>query len=111
MDKTRPGGFTITQRRLVVEKRINFYRRFYFNPAAMATTSPGKSIKADFIYRHLKQFESQLLNSVSLCCTSKATDFYDQATQLINLCKQVDATCVYANSEPEVDEQSRQTNA
>ncbi|WP_286302629.1 deoxyribodipyrimidine photo-lyase [Vibrio apostichopi] len=64
-------------------------------------------IKADFIYRHLKQFESQLAEFGITLLHLKATDFNDQATQLIDLCKQSDATCVYANSEPEVDEQLR----
>ncbi|CAK2450654.1 deoxyribodipyrimidine photolyase [Vibrio crassostreae] len=64
-------------------------------------------IKADFIYRHLKQLESQLAEFGITLLHLKATDFDDQATKLIDLCKQLNAQSVYANSEPEVDEQAR----
>ncbi|MFS1489336.1 deoxyribodipyrimidine photo-lyase [Vibrio splendidus] len=64
-------------------------------------------IKADFIYRHLKQLELQLAEFGITLLHLKATDFDDQATQLTHLYKQLDAKCVYANSEPEVDEQLR----
>ncbi|OQQ09742.1 deoxyribodipyrimidine photo-lyase [Vibrio splendidus] len=64
-------------------------------------------IKADFIYRHLKQLDSQLAEFGITLLHLKATDFDDQSKQLIDLCKQLDAKCVYANSEPEVDEQAR----
>ncbi|NOJ11749.1 deoxyribodipyrimidine photo-lyase [Vibrio splendidus] len=64
-------------------------------------------IKADFIYRHLKQLELQLVEFGINLLHLKATDFDDQAAQLTHLYKQLDAKCVYANSEPEVDEQLR----
>ncbi|UPR50026.1 deoxyribodipyrimidine photo-lyase [Vibrio cyclitrophicus] len=64
-------------------------------------------IKADFIHRHLTQLESQLAGLGVTLLHLKATDFDDQSKQLINLCHQLDAKCVYANSEPEIDEQAR----
>ncbi|MFA0708903.1 deoxyribodipyrimidine photo-lyase, partial [Vibrio sp. 10N.222.48.A3] len=64
-------------------------------------------IKADFIYRHLKQLDSQLAEFGITLLHLKASDFDDQSKQLIDLCQQLDAKCVYANSEPEVDEQAR----
>ncbi|MEZ8118027.1 deoxyribodipyrimidine photo-lyase [Vibrio splendidus] len=64
-------------------------------------------IKADLIYRHLQQLESQLAEFGIDLLHLKARDFDDQAVQLTHLYKQLDATCIYANSEPEVDEQLR----
>lgn len=99
--------------------------RIHDNPALVAAVENGVSIavfistpqqwqqhllapiKADFIYRHLKQLESQLAEFGITLLHLKATDFDDQATKLIDLCKQLDAQSVYANSEPEVDEQAR----
>lgn len=99
--------------------------RIHDNPALVAAIESGVTIavfistpqqwqrhhlapiKADFIYRHLKQLESQLSEFGITLLHLKATDFNDQATKLVDLCKQLDATCVYANSEPEVDEQAR----
>ncbi|NVN80007.1 MULTISPECIES: deoxyribodipyrimidine photo-lyase [unclassified Vibrio] len=99
--------------------------RIHDNPALVAAVENGVSIavfistpkqwqqhhlapiKADFIYRHLKQLESQLAEFGITLLHLKATDFDDQATKLIDLCKQLDSQSVYANSEPEVDEQAR----
>ncbi|MCG9544589.1 deoxyribodipyrimidine photo-lyase [Vibrio sp. Isolate33] len=99
--------------------------RIHDNPALVAAIENGVSIavfistpqqwqqhhlapiKADFIYRHLKQLESQLEEFGITLMHLKATDFDDQATKLIELYKQLDAQSVYANSEPEVDEQAR----
>ena len=99
--------------------------RIHDNPALVSAVENGVSIavfistpqqwqqhhlapiKADFIYRHLKQLESQLAEFGITLLHLKATDFDDQATKLIDLCKQIDAQSVYANSEPEVDEQAR----
>ncbi|KNH15137.1 deoxyribodipyrimidine photolyase [Vibrio cyclitrophicus ZF264] len=64
-------------------------------------------IKADFIYRHLKQLELQLAEFGITLLHLKATDFDDQAAQLTRLYNELDAKCVYTNSEPEVDEQLR----
>ena len=91
--------------------------RIHDNPALVAAIESGVTIavfistpqqwqrhhlapiKADFIYRHLKQLESQLSEFGITLLHLKATDFNDQATKLVDLCKQLDATCVYANSE------------
>ncbi|MEZ8720196.1 deoxyribodipyrimidine photo-lyase [Vibrio pomeroyi] len=99
--------------------------RIHDNPALVSAVENGVSIavfistpqqwqqhhlapiKADFIYRHLKQLESQLAEFGITLLHLKATDFDDQATKLIELYKQLDAQSVYANSEPEVDEQAR----
>ncbi|CDT51476.1 deoxyribodipyrimidine photo-lyase [Vibrio coralliirubri] len=99
--------------------------RIHDNPALVAAIENGVSIavfistpqqwqqhhlapiKADFIYRHLKQLDSQLAEFGMTLLHLKATDFDDQSRQLIDLCQQLDAKCVYANSEPEVDEQAR----
>ncbi|WP_210441448.1 deoxyribodipyrimidine photo-lyase [Vibrio crassostreae] len=99
--------------------------RIHDNPALVAAVENGVSIavfistpqqwqqhhlapiKADFIYRHLKQLESQLAEFGISLLHLKASDFDDQARQLIELYEQLDAKCVYANSEPEVDEQTR----
>ncbi|CAK1825201.1 deoxyribodipyrimidine photo-lyase [Vibrio crassostreae] len=99
--------------------------RIHDNPALVSAVENGVSIavfistpqqwqqhhlapiKADFIYRHLKQLESQLAEFGITLLHLKATDFNDQATKLIDLCKQLDSQSVYANSEPEVDEQVR----
>ncbi len=99
--------------------------RIHDNPALVAAVDNGVSIavfistpqqwqqhhlapiKADFIYRHLKQLESQLAEFGISLLHLKASDFDDQAQQLIELYEQLDAKCVYANSEPEVDEQAR----
>ncbi|WP_261886680.1 deoxyribodipyrimidine photo-lyase [Vibrio pomeroyi] len=99
--------------------------RIHDNPALVSAVENGVSIavfistpqqwqqhhlapiKADFIYRHLKQLESQLAEFGITLLHLKATDFYDQATKLIDLCKQLDSQSIYANSEPEVDEQAR----
>ncbi|MDD1824243.1 deoxyribodipyrimidine photo-lyase [Photobacterium sp. ZSDE20] len=99
--------------------------RIHDNPALVAAVENGVSIavfistpqqwqqhhlapiKADFIYRHLKQLESQLAECGITLLHLKATDFDDQATKLIDLCKKLDSQSVYANSEPEVDEQAR----
>ncbi|WP_299137383.1 deoxyribodipyrimidine photo-lyase [uncultured Vibrio sp.] len=99
--------------------------RIHDNPALVAAVENGVSIavfistpqqwqqhhlapiKADFIYRHLKQLESQLAEFGITLLHLKATDFDDQATKLIDLCKQLHSQSVYANSEPEVDEQAR----
>ncbi|WP_060980879.1 deoxyribodipyrimidine photo-lyase [Vibrio splendidus] len=99
--------------------------RIHDNPALVAAVENGVSIavfistpqqwqqhhlapiKADFIYRHLKQLESQLAEFGISLLHLKASDFDDQAQQLIELYEQLDAKCVYANSEPEVDEQAR----
>ena len=99
--------------------------RIHDNPALVSAVENGVSIavfistpqqwqqhhlapiKADFIYRHLKQLESQLAEFGITLLHLKATDFDDQVTKLIDLCKQLDSQSVYANSEPEVDEQAR----
>ncbi|MFA0114722.1 deoxyribodipyrimidine photo-lyase [Vibrio sp. 10N.261.46.E11] len=99
--------------------------RIHDNPALVSAVENGVSIavfistpqqwqqhhlapiKADFIYRHLKQLESQLAEFGITLLHLKATDFNDQATKLIDLCKQLDSQSVYTNSEPEVDEQVR----
>lgn len=64
-------------------------------------------IKADLTYRHLQQLESQLAEIGIDLLHLKARDFDDQAAQLTHLYKQLDAKCIYANSEPELDEQFR----
>ncbi|WKY59989.1 deoxyribodipyrimidine photo-lyase [Vibrio sp. SNU_ST1] len=99
--------------------------RIHDNPALVAAIENGVSvavfistpqqwqqhhlapIKADFIYRHLKQLESQLAEFGIILLHLKATDFDDQSRQLVDLCRQLNAQCVFANSEPEVDEQAR----
>ena len=99
--------------------------RIHDNPALVAAIENGVSvavfistpqqwqqhhlapIKADFIYRHLKQLDSQLAEFGMTLLHLKATDFDDQSRQLVDLCRQLDAQCVFANSEPEVDEQAR----
>ena len=99
--------------------------RIHDNPAIVSAVENGVSIavfistpqqwqqhhlapiKADLIYRHLQQLESQLAEFGIDFLHLKARDFDDQAVQLTHLYKQLDATCVYANSEPEVDEQLR----
>jgi len=99
--------------------------RIYDNPAlvsaiengvsiAVFISTPQKwhqhhlaSIKADFIFRHLKQLEAELADLGITLLHIKATDFDDQAKQLTKLCQQLGSQVVFANSEPEVDEQAR----
>lgn len=99
--------------------------RIHDNPALVAAIENGVSIavfistpqkwqqhhlapiKADFIFRHLKQLESELAELGITLLHLKATDFDDQAKQLTELYQQLEAKTVYANSEPEVDEQTR----
>ncbi|WP_215402722.1 deoxyribodipyrimidine photo-lyase [Vibrio gigantis] len=99
--------------------------RIHDNPALVAAIENGVSvavfistpqqwqqhhlapIKADFIYRHLKQLESQLADLGITLLHLKATDFDDQAKQLAELYQQLGSQAVFANSEPEVDEQAR----
>ena len=64
-------------------------------------------IKADFIFRHLKQLEAELADLGITLLHLKATDFDDQAKQLTELYQQLGSQVVFANSEPEVDEQAR----
>ncbi|MFA0520746.1 deoxyribodipyrimidine photo-lyase, partial [Vibrio sp. 10N.222.55.E8] len=56
---------------------------------------------------HLTQLEQQLAAFGITLLHLKATDFNDQSEKLTHLYKQIGAQCVYANSEPEVDEQAR----
>ncbi|KAB0478601.1 deoxyribodipyrimidine photo-lyase [Vibrio chagasii] len=64
-------------------------------------------IKADFIFRHLKQLEAELADLGITLLHLKATDFDDQAKQLTELYQQLGSQVVFANSEPEADEQAR----
>jgi deoxyribodipyrimidine photo-lyase len=64
-------------------------------------------IKADFIYRHLTLLSEQLDTFGIELVHLKASDFEDQVSTLANYCHEHNITQVFANSEPEVDEQQR----